>query len=611
VALTVPSLLSPIGPVLESGTAVVFSPFVTIPSGPTVAMGAGGVTAVGDTLQDVWSVGPATLTGTQVTGTLYAATTINVGSTVHASNTTPPINPPTSLTWNVTYPTGTANNFVILPTQTLNLAPALYGSIVVNPGATLELSTGTYYLTSLAVSLGGVVTLNQTNGPVVIYVNGALSLNGPFTTNNNAPPDLMVAYLGQIPVVLGCSLAGSVYNGALLAPYTALALVSGNYSGFFEALDITVAGPATITYQAPFAVVGAALAGCGVLSTGSATSSDAGAGTFGYGFDGGFVGGVDAGPVNAASLQACTSLVSIAGATPALTGIQLGAGDAGANAAYQAAIARYCTAPGTSQCLQTLIGLANADYFAAAVQAVNNTFSPAQHLALDRDRYGKLWVAENDASAATAFCNGPDSDGDWIPDSEDKCPGTPALAATDMTGCPLSTLPPAPAASTFQQYLPVMNFLLDPFCTGAPSPSEVSGAAVWQTFGPQNGMYIVAAAVTNQPPGCRVFYEFEVRTMGPNGPVAPPFMVAWEASQAVQVVGGLPGLPTVPAGYIQFNANSATGGGQAQLAALVGSPYMANFRVRAINGSGMAGPWGEWKSTVETDCLHLGVICQM
>jgi hypothetical protein len=602
--ISAPNPLSAIGPVLESANAIGIGPLVNVTSGSIAAMGAGGIaTQPGDALNDVWSVGPVLLgSNTLVRGTLFAASvTQGLGDVVNARNTTPPITPPSTLTWTVSYPSGTANSFIVNPGPPLTLKPGLYGAITVNPLGTLNLSAGTYYLSGLAVNPTGTVKIDQTNGPVIIYVNGALLLDGPFVATGGGPPDLFVGYLGQLPIVLNGLPGCTAFNGALVAPFALLTLDAGTYAGFYSAQNIVVAGNAQISYQAPLAIAAAALAAGGTSGTGSIS-------------DAGILNAPDAGPFNAASLQTCTSLISPP--TAALTGILAGAGDAGPGAAYQSAIARYCTAQGTSQCMQTLIGLANADYTAGALESVANTITPAQSIALDRDRYNKLHLAEADASVASSFCNGPDSDGDWIPDSVDKCPGTPPLTATDNSGCPLATLPPAPDASAFQTYWPMMKVMLDPLCNGAPSPGEVSGAAMWQTpnpqngAGPQNGMFIVANAITNQPPGCHVWYLFQVRTMGPNGPAAPPFVVAWESAEAIPVVGNLPGLPNVPGQYLQFVANSSAGGGRALLASLAGSDFSVSFRVQAINGNGLRGPWGDWKSPTETDCLNLGVFCQ-
>jgi hypothetical protein len=103
--LSAPNPLSPIGPVLESSNAIGLGPFVQVESGSCVALGSAGlVAAAGDTLQDVWSAGPVSLSATRVQGTLYAASlVVNVGSTIHAENSSPPISPPSTLSWTVTY----------------------------------------------------------------------------------------------------------------------------------------------------------------------------------------------------------------------------------------------------------------------------------------------------------------------------------------------------------------------------------------------------------------------------------------------------------------------------------------------------------------------------
>lgn len=57
------------------------------------------------------------------------------------------------------------------------------------------------------------------------------------------------------------------------------------------------------------------------------------------------------------------------------------------------------------------------------------------------DNFGECWNATGGASAPREPCDvmpvaEADSDGDGVPDSRDRCPGTPAGVAVDANGCP-------------------------------------------------------------------------------------------------------------------------------------------------------------------------------
>jgi hypothetical protein len=72
--------------------------------------------------------------------------------------------------------------------------------------------------------------------------------------------------------------------------------------------------------------------------------------------------------------------------------------------AYQVDIGSYCGAPGVSACTNRLIARANLDYTAAATQVLAKRMTPAQYLALSRDRTRKLHAAEDDGRRAFALC---------------------------------------------------------------------------------------------------------------------------------------------------------------------------------------------------------------
>jgi hypothetical protein len=395
---------------------------------------------------------------------------------------------------------------------------------------------------------------------VFIYVDQALVYSGAVVPTAGSSTDLLLAYFGQLPVVLSSPFSGTFISTS--AGVTLGACLNGApHVGAFFAPTVLVAPGATVIYQAPSNILIAA--------------------------------------PPAGGLGACSVLIR---PRDNLSGEQQAD-------QFQADVARYCTSVGESKCIAYLIGRANVDYTDAAYQLISAAFSPAQYLALSRDRRRKLTEAQGDSSFATAVCAGPDSDDDWIPDSLDQCPNTPPLTATFDNGCPTNSLPPAPSAATFQSFWPLVSAMIDPLCGGAPAPEPVSGLSLWFQIG-QGAAFVMSSAVTNQPPGCHVWYVFDIRPMTPSGPAAAPFLVAWESAESIAYLGGIPLLPQISSNFVQFVAAPGEGGGRSQLAALTYANVSLSFRVMVVNGNGMRSSWSEWKSPNESDCIEeLGVSC--
>jgi len=396
----------------------------------------------------------------------------------------------------------------------------------------------------------------------VVYVKDALVPAGAFHVVGGGDPDLLIVVFGSIPVVFGGPPV-TPFKGAVIAPNTALMLgaASGPHTGFFAAKDVVVGHDAKVQYAPPLAIASAA---------------------------------------NPSDLDACVRMLTPP-AMPAGTALEV---------AWQAEIARYCTAPDTPSCTSSLIAHANVDYTAAAQRTVAHGFSPAQYIALSRDRSRKLLAAEKDPGVASALCAGPDSDGDWVPDAKDKCPGTPDMTATDDQGCAVP-LPHGPSAFDVQRVLASMGMIFNPRCAGAPPPPEVSAAALYQTATPANGTFISTFRVTNQPTGCSVWYQFEIRELLHGVPVKAPYSVAFLESEAMGPVGGLSGLPAVPPNLVQFNAKPTDPGTRGVLGRNPLTPERVNFRVRAVSANGRFGPWSEWKLTSQQDCRALGITCSI
>ena len=134
ITLSSPSPLSPIAPVLLGANGATVNSSANVVAGTVVAMGTSGFSAgVSADANDVWSRGTAHLaTNVDIRGTLHAvSSSTSLGDRITGTDTTPAFDPPQTLSWTVTYPTGTANNVSVPQNQTQSLAPGLYGTVSV------------------------------------------------------------------------------------------------------------------------------------------------------------------------------------------------------------------------------------------------------------------------------------------------------------------------------------------------------------------------------------------------------------------------------------------------------------------------------------------------
>ena len=137
--------------------------------------------------------------------------------------------------------------------------------VTVNSRGTLTLSTGTYYLTDLDLEPQSTIALDQASGPVIIYVTNSVDFDGIFASLDGQEPDLLIGYLGTLPVVVEAGsadggLQDGPFDGAIIAPFAQMIInaASGVNTGYFAAKDIILNQGAQVQYRVPAALVAAA-----------------------------------------------------------------------------------------------------------------------------------------------------------------------------------------------------------------------------------------------------------------------------------------------------------------------------------------------------------------
>ncbi len=207
--LSAPHSLDPTAPLLEAQNSVIIGPLATV-SGATVALGTGpqGINAAPlVTMADAWSRGGVNLGPLlQLTGTLHAGTVVaDPTATVTTSDRSPIFDPLSTASWNVTFPSVLSAGIHASSGQTASVSPGGYSSLVVDAGANVTLHSGTYFFTNLTVSSGANVQLDQSGGPIVIYVSDVIAINATLQSTAHDAPNLLVGYIGSGAVALGAA----------------------------------------------------------------------------------------------------------------------------------------------------------------------------------------------------------------------------------------------------------------------------------------------------------------------------------------------------------------------------------------------------------------------
>lgn len=485
--------------------------------------------------------------------------TVLSGATVSGMiNRNPALDPRVNSTFTVSFPSAQASDVVVLPLLTKSLTPGRYRNITVSGGGKLILTGGAYYIENMWGQPGSTISIDDAAGSVAVYTRLGLNLGGtvkPATSTGVLPPTQpLFVHVGTTDVV-----ANTPLRGVIVAASARLSLFggTGQYQGAFFARHIEVESGVHVTYEPANALVPLLF---------PPTGHGPGEG-----------------------LQACVDALKVRADLPPAQRL----------AALQADVNHYCAMRDVSPCLGSIAGRVQADYTAAADAVIAGTMTPAQNLAVTRDRTRKIHAAQDNSALATALCTTADDDGDLVENRRDACPNTPPLTATDDRGCTDPTLPPAPSAEDVAKLIARGGVLLNPNCRGAKPLPVPSVVAFFRFPLDGSGHFIVAGRVHNQPVGCPIWYFFDIDEIQTHN----RYTVAFAEREEVTSLAGL-GIP-VPPGFIQFQALPDNFSTRGRLA----NAFDIRFRVKSMNGDGMYSGWSARKIPTPQDCNVLGIHC--
>jgi hypothetical protein len=150
--------------------------------------------------------------------------------------------------WRVNFPTHPSAVGLTEGVIDVRMDPGAQGDAIVAPNSVLALRTGTYQLNRLIVEKGGTLEIDNTRGPVYIWVRDALEIHGSlmeYLLDGN----VLIGYAGSKPVDV------SGFRATLVAPSAELTVRAGPEAnvGAFFARKI-VLEPGAVVEHRPFLI---------------------------------------------------------------------------------------------------------------------------------------------------------------------------------------------------------------------------------------------------------------------------------------------------------------------------------------------------------------------
>jgi len=220
--------------------------FAPVVNAGTVQTNVGADAQVGD----VWSRAPVVLRDRcRVTGSVRSMSTVTRQTATVVTGTVIEngfIQVP-NLNLSVTFPGTNQGNKTVAPNGQLTLAPGAYADVIVNAGATLFLSGGTYFMNNLTVEPGAKLSCTSQTTQVTVYVKLGFIFRGSIIEKNStARPKFFLGCFGTslIPIE-------APYTGTLVAPDAPVKLGTvgaPGHTGAFYVKDLTVDPDNTIVH---------------------------------------------------------------------------------------------------------------------------------------------------------------------------------------------------------------------------------------------------------------------------------------------------------------------------------------------------------------------------
>jgi hypothetical protein len=213
---------------------------------PSVVSGGSTELGADSRVGDVWSAGNVWLRSrAAVTGHLVSGGVLSLqqGANVQGVVEEQAYVPPLTLDWQVTFP-NSQGDFIASSSTPSPLAPGSYGNVILNGNAVVRLSAGNYYVQYLTLNSGTRLEIDQSAGPVNVYVKETLTHRGTVALigSSTRPPVLGIFGTGE-------SFVDAALKATVIVPNGNLTLNSGLQQGVYFARRLEVRAGTTVRYE--------------------------------------------------------------------------------------------------------------------------------------------------------------------------------------------------------------------------------------------------------------------------------------------------------------------------------------------------------------------------
>ena len=155
-------------------------------------------------------------------------------------------------TWSTNIPPNSGGSIALEPNQSRQLSPTGYGTLSVKSSATLVLTAGTYGFESWQFESGSKLVIDDSAGPVVVYVRGTTTWRGQVTKQGDA--SAVALRLLLVPYGTSTAFVEAPFKGTVFTPNGGLVLQpsngTGEHYGAFFGQDVTVEAGVVVNHRA-------------------------------------------------------------------------------------------------------------------------------------------------------------------------------------------------------------------------------------------------------------------------------------------------------------------------------------------------------------------------
>ena len=168
------------------------------------------------------------------------SSSVTVGVMAHANNQVE------EYSFTVPFPSSRGQDQAVPANARLDLKAGPWGNLVVAAQATVVLGAGAYYFESVDVERNGTVAIDNSGGPVYLWIRSGLQLSGTMAPYKGTP-NILIGYAGSAAPQIGSPL-----DATLVAPAADVSLpaTAQAHVGAIFAHSVAVADGATIVHEA-------------------------------------------------------------------------------------------------------------------------------------------------------------------------------------------------------------------------------------------------------------------------------------------------------------------------------------------------------------------------